>query len=99
MKINLDINSYEIKDLKSIVNTIEIIKKLCKNLETLSTTMERNISVAEREFNSVNMERTKAVIAELKKNLGSADIEFDELLRSVNDYLAKIQNAWNTAWR
>lgn len=99
MKINLNVNSYEIKDLTKIIDSIDVIKKLCNNLENLSIAMEKNISIAERDFTSVNMDRTKVVISDLKKELSQADLEFTELLKSVNIYLEKIRSAWNHSWR
>lgn len=94
MKLNLRIDEYDVKSLKTINATVESIRKKCGALEQMASVMQRNIAIAERSFTSENMTRTKDVIKKYEKRLSDARAEFTELLKSVNEFTEKLKHAW-----
>lgn len=94
MKINLNIEEYDVKSLSTIKAYVESIQKKCNTLEQMATVMERNISIAERDFTSENMLRAKEIMQKYITRLAGARVEFTELLRSVDEFAAKLEHAW-----
>ena len=89
MKINSTIERYDVKDLNNIsVSVININKKL-EYLNRCADTLLHNIAIVEQSFNSPNMVRAKEEIRVYK-------IEMNELLKSVDDFVQKLNHAWRS---
>lgn len=94
MKLNLNIEEYDVKSLSKIQAYVESIQKKCNALEQMATVMEHNVALAERDFTSENMTRAKEILRGYIKRLGEARAEFTELLRSVDEFGEKLRLAW-----
>ncbi len=94
MKINDDIEEYDVGSLQAIFQTVDEILKKISNLEQNALLMERNIGVAERDFTSENLLRAKEIIKKYIQTLGDAGVELKELALSVNDFAEKLKKAW-----
>ena len=94
MKINDDIEEYDVGSLQAIFQTVDEILKKCSSLEQNALIMEKNIGVAERDFTSENLLRAKEIIKKYIQTLGNANVEIKELASSVNDFAEKLRRAW-----
>lgn len=94
MKINEDVEEYDVRNLEAIYSAVDDLHKRCSGLEENAALMERNISIAERDFTSENMERAKEVIKKYISTLADAGAELKELSDSANDFAEKLRRAW-----
>lgn len=94
MRINDNIEDYDIKDLSAISSGITEIQKKVSGLEYMAEAMVNNITKVERDFTSVNMSRAKEIIQTYIGMLSEAREELTELTKSVEEYREKINNAW-----
>ena len=94
MKINQDIEDYDIKDLNAIATGISDIQKKVSPLETMEEAMVNNITKVEQSFTSVNMARAKEIIQKYIEILSNAQTELTELTGSVEEFEEKIRRAW-----
>lgn len=94
MRINEDIEDYDIKDLGAIASGISDIESKVNALETMAEAMVGNITKVEQSFTSVNMSRAKEIIQKYIEILSSAKAELTELTCSVEEFQEKIRRAW-----
>jgi len=94
MRINDNIEEYDVKSLNAIVTCVETISKSCRMLETGAANLERNLSVAEVNFQSENMARAKEIMGKYQTTLEEARAELKELLDSVTAFSDKLRHAW-----
>ncbi len=97
MRINNNIEEYDVRSLSAITESVETIRKSCKMLEHGAELLENNLRIATSHFDSENMARAREIIKKYIKKLSEAEIEFNELLASVNEFQEKLQRAWR-AW-
>lgn len=94
MKLNENIEEYDVKSIQSILHSVTDIKNSCKKLENGAVSLEHNIGMFEKSFDSENMSRAKEIIKKFVARLSDAERELGELLGSVNDYAEKLKRAW-----
>ncbi len=94
MKINENVEEYDVRNLEAIYSAVDDLQKRCSSLGQNALLMERNISVAERDFTSENMERAKEVIKKYIERLSEAEGELKELADSAKDFAEKLRKAW-----
>ena len=94
MKINDNIEEYDIRSMNAILSCVESISKGCKMLENGASNLEHNISRAEANFQSENMARAKIIMKKYEATLEDAQLELKELLESVNAFSEKLKRAW-----
>ncbi len=94
MKINENVEEYDVRNLEAIYSTVDSLQKSCSGLGQNAVLMERNISIAERDFTSENMERAKEIIKKYISKLAEAEAELKELSDSANDFAEKLRKAW-----
>lgn len=94
MRINGNVNEYDVRNLEGIYSAVDELQKKCSALGQNATLMERNISIAERDFTSENMARAKAIIKKYITKLTEAEAELKELSDSAKDFAEKLRKAW-----
>lgn len=94
MRINDYIEEYDVKNLEGIYSTVDDLQKKCSALGQSAALMERNISVAEKDFTSVSMVRAKEIIKKYISKLSEAEAELKELADSAKDFAEKLRKAW-----
>lgn len=94
MRINDNIEEYDVKSLNAILMCVESISRACKALERGASNLDHNISMAEANFSSENMARAKTIIKKYGVTLEDAQHELKELLESVNEFSEKLKRAW-----
>ena len=94
MRINENIEEYDVKNLEEIYSTVEELHKRCSALADNALLMEHNISLAENDFTSENMLRAKEVIKKYIEKLNEAKDELKELSDSAVDFAEKLRQAW-----
>lgn len=94
MRINDNIEEYDVRNLEAIYSAVETVNKQCAGLEQSARIMEHNISVAEKDFTSENMVRAKEIIKKYIQRLSEAGIELKELSDSAADFAEKLRQAW-----
>ena len=97
MRINSNIEEYDVRSLSAITESVEAIRKSCKMLQNGAEALENNLRIATTQFDSENMARAREIIKKYIKKLNDAEVEFKELLASVNDFQEKLQRVWR-AW-
>lgn len=96
MKINSTIERYDVKDLNNISALVININKKLEYLNRCADTLLHNIAIVEQSFNSPNMVRAKEEIRVYKTKFEQANIEMNELLKSVDDFVQKLNHAWRS---
>lgn len=96
MKINSTIERYDVKDLNNISASVININKKLEYLNRCADTLLHNIAIVEQSFNSHNMVRAKEEIRVYKTKFEQANIEMNELLKSVDDFVQKLNHAWRS---
>lgn len=94
MRINDNVEEYDVRNLEAIYSAVDELQKNCSGLGQNAILMERNISVAERDFTSENMERAKEIIKKYISKLSEAEAELKELSDSAKDFAEKLRRAW-----
>ena len=94
MRINENVEEYDVRNLEAIYSTVDDLLKSCLGLGQNAMLMERNISIAERDFTSENMERAKEIIKKYITKLSEAETELKELADSAKDFAEKLRKAW-----
>lgn len=94
MKLNLSIQSYDIKNMEAIRQSVMFERNSCRRLEQSAEIIRSNILGFEREFASENMERAKEIVEKYIRILNEAQMEIDELLESADEFMAKIRHVW-----
>lgn len=94
MRINDNIEEYDVKSLNEIISCVETISRSLKALERGASNLDHNISMAESNFSSENMARAKTIIRKYGVTLEGAQLELRELLDSVNNFIEKLRRAW-----
>lgn len=94
MKINDNIEEYDIKSMSAVLDCVETIRRSCKLLENGASNLEHNIGRAEANFQSENMARAKIIMKKYRATLEDAQSELKELLESVNAFSDKLKRAW-----
>lgn len=94
MKINENIEEYDVRNLEAIYSTVDDLLKSCSGLGQNAMLMERNISIAEKDFTSENMERAKEIIKKYISKLSEAEGELKELADSAKEFAEKLRKAW-----
>ncbi len=97
MRINDQIESYDIRSMSSIVDSVSSILRMCCVLHEAATILGGNLTRAQEYFTSFNMEQAIEVIDRYNAKLTNAETELNELLKSVNEYTEKLNHAWR-AW-
>lgn len=97
MKINSNIEEYDVRSLSAITESVGAIRKSCKMLQSGAESLENNLRIANSQFDSENMARAREIIKKYIKKLNDAEIEFQQLLASVNDFQEKLKRVWR-AW-
>ena len=97
MKLNQHIDGYDIKSLSDIEHSVTRMKAHCEKLDLLGNMLKNNIQFARGNgFQSVNCDKAEGVIDEYCKKLKNAENEFDELAVSVQKFIERIHNIWNS---
>lgn len=94
MRINDNIEEYDVRNLEAIYSAAEDIHKKCAGLEQSAIIMEKNISIAEQDFTSENMVRAKEIMQKYIRQLSEARAELKELSDSANEFAEKLRKAW-----
>ena len=95
MRINLNIERYDIKSLSDIYSTAEELRGQCRDLRSFGELMTRKAKDAHEYFDTINYERMKEALESFLKKMESAQEEFDELLRSCRQFAEKISELWS----
>lgn len=94
MRINENVEEYDVRNLEAIYSAVDELQRSCSGLGQNATLMERNISIAERDFTSENMERAKEIIKKYIAKLSEAEGELKELSDSAKEFAEKLRRAW-----
>ena len=94
MKLNLSIQSYDVKNLEAIRQSVASERDSCRRLEQSAEIIRSNIAGFEREFSSVNMDRAKEIVDKYIRVLSDAQAEIAELLGSADEFMAKLRHVW-----
>lgn len=94
MRINEDVQEYNVGNLEAIYSAVEGLQKRCSGLEQSALLMEQNISIAEKDFTSENMTRAKEIVKKYISTLSAAEVELKELADSVEDFAEKLRKMW-----
>lgn len=94
MRINDNVEEYDVGNLEAIYSAVDELQKKCSNLGQNASVMERNVSIAERDFTSENMVRAKEVLRKYISMLSDAERELKELSDSARDFAEKLRKAW-----
>lgn len=98
MKLDPEIQSYNIKDAEAMSADIEEIKSKCETLARLAESMEGNITRVEQDFTSTNMSRAKEILKKYIGRLNDAKAELAELIASVKHYEEVMRYVWKKDW-
>ena len=96
MRLNSNIEEYDVKSLSQITNSVNEILSKCKKLDNGANSLSHNISMAQMGFDNENMTRGKELINKYIQKLESAERELKELVDSVNDFSEKLKKAWRS---
>ena len=94
MKINDQIEEYDIRSMSSIVDSVSNILRMCRMLHDGAEILGGNLTRSQEYFTSENMVQANEVINRYNAKLTNAETELDELLKSVNAYTEKLNHAW-----
>lgn len=98
MKLNQNIESYDINSLQGIEEGVKKMKNHCEQLCQLGELLKNKIQKAkDGGFQDINMIRTEELINEYLKKMRNAESEYLELSNSVKEYIEKIHKIWS-AW-
>lgn len=99
MRLDLDnIEEYDVRSLRGIIASCEEERNRLKALRQAAEINVKNIEVAERYFESENLERAKRINQKYAAKLEQAEKEIAELLTSVNEFAERLNRAWNQEW-
>ena len=96
MRLNNNIDEYDVKSLSQITNSVNEILVKCKKLDNGANSLSHNISMAQMGFDNENMTRGKELINKYIQKLEGAERELKELIDSVNEFSEKLKKAWRS---
>lgn len=94
MRINLNMEAYDIKSLDGIVDTVRWMMGQCDMLNDCGVFLKDRVVQVGSEFDSVNYDRICAATDDYLVKLGKMRAELDELLRSCREFVEKINRIW-----
>ncbi len=95
MKLNNNIEEYDIKSLSSIVASIDLINKSSKMLSMYGEEMQKRIGVAGNVLEDVNYGRLNKCTQLFILKSRQMQSEMDELNKSVTEFVQKVEKAWS----
>lgn len=96
MRLNKNIESYDIKSLQGIEQGVTKMKEHCDILCQLGLLLKKKIQDArEGGFQDPNMNRAEEQIDTYLENMKNAQMEYAELSDSVKEYVEKINDIWS----
>lgn len=96
MKLKSSMESYNIKSISEIEQTVVDVNNRCAQLEELGAFIKAKLASASQEFDSINYVRTEAAIDSYMKKLIVAQTELTELADSVKAFVEqKIKPLWS----
>ena len=99
MKLNSEIESYDVASLTGIDTGLSQMKRQCQKLTELGVFLKKKIVKARADgFQDVNTDRAEKIIDEYLKKLEVAGAEYSELSESVKEFINKINDIWSP-WR
>ena len=94
MKLNLQIEKYDVKNLQSMVESLETVLSYCRLTREDSEIMQNNIRIAEPYFQTSNMDKAKDEIKKFSLKLAEAEREISELIVSAKDFASRLNHIW-----
>ena len=96
MKLKKEIESYDIKSLRGLDESLRKMKNHCEILSSLGKLLESKIDEAKTNgFQDINTERAEALVKEYLKRMAHAEREYSELSMSLKEYIRKIEDIWS----
>ena len=95
MRINTNLDSYNIESLEDIVSTVSEIEKQCEVLEQCGIFIKSKVTASSDEFTSINYERIDNATDDYIKKLRVMRGELLELIKSCKDFEEKIRQIWS----
>lgn len=96
MKLKTEMESYDVKSLRSIDEGVTKMKKHCENLGMLGKLLESKLQAARANgFQDVNTDRAEELVKEYLKKMSHAESEYSELSASVKAFIRKIEDIWS----
>ena len=94
MKLDMQIEKYDVKNLQSMVKSLETVLSYCRRTREDSEIMQNNIKVAEPYFQTSNMDKAKDEIKKFSLKLSEAEREISELIVSAKDFADRLSHIW-----
>lgn len=95
MKINTNIDRYDIDALDQIYYVARNLKDKSEKLEMLGIDMQGRLNASSSEFTTVNFHRVSQAIEDYLKKMGLMREELEELSKSCKDFAEKITAIWS----
>lgn len=95
MRINMNMDSYDINSLEEIYSTVAEFKGQCEALESCGIFIKEKIIKAQDEFTSINYHRVQEATEDYLKKLGIMRTELEELFQSCKQFAEKMNLIWS----
>ncbi len=95
MKINTEIDSYDVKSLEALKGYTARIVDEISAMNEASDAMQKHIVAIAGEFTSINYDRISGVYDDLKAKLASAGEEMSDFKRSIDEFIEKLERIWS----
>ena len=96
MKLDKQIEKYDVKSLQSMVKSLETVLSYCRHTREDAEIMQNNIKIAESYFQTSNMDRAKEEIKKFSLKLSDAEREISELIASAKDFADRLNHIWRS---
>ncbi len=96
MKLNTQIEKYDVKSLQAMVSSLETVLSCCRRTREDAEIMQNNIRVSEPYFQTSNMDRAKEEIKKFSLKLSEAEREISELIVSAKDFAGRLSHIWRS---
>ena len=95
MRINMNIDRYDIDALDQIYSTASNLKDKSEILEMIGITMKDRLRASSSEFTTVNFYRANQAVEDYLKKMRLMRDELEELSKSCKDFAEKIAAIWS----
>lgn len=95
MRINMNIDRYDIDALDQIYSTASNLKDKSEILEKIGITMKDRLRTSSSEFTTVNFYRVSQAVEDYLKKMRLMRDELEELSKSCKDFAEKIAAIWS----
>lgn len=95
MKINTNIDRYDIRSLDEVELIVRKMHNRAEALSELGTIMRNRLNGAAIEFTSVNYTRVSDACDDYIKKMNKMETELNELATSIKQFTDKIREIWN----